>query len=563
MPRIVGQVALLTTLMTSTAAAQQLRGIVRDSSGGNPLAGAIVQLLDSAGRAGGRSITDGDGRFAVLLASSTARLRVMRIGYRPSEVAVPADRVGPVDVRMGHLPPMLDVVRVSGNRLCPGSPARGGAFEIWQQARTGLLATIVARELNPAQASTLTYSTTLAPNDERVREQTKKVVSGRTTRPFVASATPSFFARMGYMLENGPTRIFNAPDADVLIDESFAATHCFELRRADRAHPEQIGLAFAPIEGRDTLVDVEGVIWVDAKTPQLRSLDFTYTSLEPAAMAADVGGHIEFQTMKNGVTFIDRWNLRLASLLQPTSAIHRTVPAGTRLRRTDLTEVQLKSLADAGGVVLTAAWPDGTRWVAVKSAVSGVVVGKGTGQPVPGAIVTLAGTPDTAKTDTSGHFRIETLPGKYLLEATDTALAIFVKPRAQSTPVDIHLGADAVARLELTPVDRVVPDICRGQAMPPGSGLIVGFVALSTGDLPNDAVVEATFQHISSAEYSVGSKQTINPDDRGRFVGCGTPRDRKVHLTLKTPKAALGDTAVIVPREGLTHQVLWTVAPRP
>ena len=559
MRRIVALVALLTIVTASAARAQLLRGIVRDSTMGNALAGVVVQVIDSAGRAGARTISDPDGRFALPLASASARLRAMRIGYRPSEISLPADRVGPVDIRMGHLPPMLDVVRVSDSELCPGSPERGAAFEIWQQARTGLLATVVARDLNPADASTITYTTTLSPNDLRVRRQTKNTVSGRTTRPFVASAAPSFFARMGYMLENGPTRIFNAPDADVLIDESFAATHCFRLRRADNAHAGQVGLAFTPVGGRDTLVDVDGVIWVDARTPQLRSLDFTYTSLEPAAMDADAGGHIEFQTMKNGVSFIDRWNLRLAGLQQPMGAVHRNMQPGVKLRRTDLTELRVGELVDAGGVVLRASWPDGTRWEAPKSAVNGVVVGKGNGQPVAGAVVTLNGTPDTVRTDSTGHFRIETLPGKYLLEATDTTLGMFVKPRNQSTAVDIRLGAEVSARLEVEPIERVVGGICRGQPMPPGSGLIVGVIGVNGGDLPGDAFVEATFQQISSTEYSVGSKQTISPDDRGRFVVCGTPRDRKVQLSLKTPRAALADTAVIVPREGVTHRVLWVV----
>jgi hypothetical protein len=562
MRRAVAMVVLLTTLMVPDARAQ-LRGIVRDSTLGNGLAGAVVQVLDSANRSGARTITDPEGRFAVPLTPSSVRLRILRIGYRPIETPVLADRIGPVDVRMSCVPPILDAVRVSDSELCPGSPERGAAFEIWQQARTGLLATIVAREMNPARASTLTYTTNLAPRDERVRRQKKTLISGRTTRPFVASAQPSFFARMGYMLEDGPTRIFNAPDADVLIDESFAATHCFHLRGADSAHPGQVGLAFTPVAGRDTLVDVDGVIWVDAATPQLRSLDFAYTSLEPAAMDAEVGGHIEFKTMPNGVSFIDRWNLRLAGLEQPIGTVHRTTSPGTRVRRTELSEVTLKELVDAGGVVLTASWGDGTRWEAVKSVVSGVVAGKGGGPPVAGAIVTLAGTPDTVKTDSVGRFRIETIPGNYLLEAVDTAFGTFVKPRAQSTPVQIRLGETTTARLEVEPVARIVADICRGQHLRPGSSMIEGAVAIDGADLPKDAFVEASFQFIEATiEASSGMTQRISPDDDGRFVVCGTPRDRKVHLRLKTPQGrVLGDTAVIVPRDSATHRVIWVVPP--
>src|SRR6202012_2353940 len=107
-------------------------------------------------------------------------------------------------------------------------------------------------------------------------------------RPFVASAQPSFFAAVGYMIEGGAQgRVFNAPDADVLLDESFARTHCFRRQSADREHPNQVGVAFspAPADGRDTIVDVRGTIWLDTAVSQIRSLEFTYTSLERPAMA--------------------------------------------------------------------------------------------------------------------------------------------------------------------------------------------------------------------------------------------------------------------------------------
>jgi hypothetical protein len=558
MRQVVAVLVGLTTLGAPALLAQQLRGIVRDSTVGNALAGAIVQVLDSSGRGSGRAITDVDGRFALSIAPASARLRVVRIGYRPSDTAIPSRRAGPIEIRMGRIPPMLDVVRVNDTGLCPGSPERGAAFEIWQQARTGLLAAVVARELNPAQATTLTYTTTLSPNDERVRRQTKKLTRGRTTRPFVASAAPSFFARMGYMLESGPDRLFNAPDADVLIDESFAATHCFRLRAADDAHRGQVGVAFKPVAGRDTLVDVEGVIWMTANTPELRSLDFTYTSLEPAAMDASSGGHIEFRTMKNGVTFIDRWNLRLASLVPPAGGIRRNATSATRMRRTDLREMRVKELVDGGGVVLTASWPDGTRWNAVKSAVSGVVVAKGTGRPVV-ARVSLAGTPDTVVTDSTGHFRIETLPGKYFLQAIDTTFAAFVEPRSESTPVEIRLGQDTTTRLEMSGIDAIVDDLCRGRSMPQGSGVVIGVVAARSGELPRDAFIEAVFEHINSVTDFSKTTQKISVDDRGRFVVCGTPRDRRVQLTLETPKGAIADTSVIVPLATVAERFLWVV----
>jgi hypothetical protein len=557
--RSVALAVVLVCAVAARAVAQSASGSVRDASAGRPLSGAIVTTVDSAGRSLARAISDADGRFVVALPPNATRLRIVRIGYRPRDMAIRAPRESAFDIAMEHLPPVLDVVRVNDREVCPGSPERGAAFELWQQARDGLLATVVARELKPADATTLMYRTNLAPGSERVRRQTKKASSGRTTRPFAASALPSFFARMGYGIEDNGTRIYNAPDADILIDESFAATHCFHLRRDDAGHPGQVGVAFAPIAGRDTLIDVEGAIWIDATTPRLRSLDFSYTSLEPAAMEAGVGGHIEFRTMPNGVSFIEWWNLHLAGLRQTTTGAPRT-SAGRRPRRTEMTDVRVAELVDEGGLVLEAEWADGTRWQAQRSAVSGIVVGKGTGAPIAHALVTVGGTSDTVVTDDSGRFRIETLPGRYVVEATDTTLASFVAPRSQSAPVAIRRGAESTVRLEVAPTQKAIEAVCRDERIPAGSGMITGSVAFSAAEPPSDLRITAVFQDISSATSAVQRTQTISPDDRGRFVVCGVPRDRRIRLTLHAAKRAVADTSVIVPPTGFSHNVLWLVS---
>ena len=69
--------------IASPLGAQQLRGVVRDSSRAAPLAGAVITALDSAGAPLGRAISDATGRFALTLPSGVARLRAVRIGYRP------------------------------------------------------------------------------------------------------------------------------------------------------------------------------------------------------------------------------------------------------------------------------------------------------------------------------------------------------------------------------------------------------------------------------------------------------------------------------------------------
>jgi len=311
-------------------------------------------VLDTRGATLRRTISDGGGRFAITLGSGAARLHLIRIGFRPRDIALPARLDVPLELGMLRFPAVLSAVHVSDQELCPGSPDRGAAFQLWEEARAGLLATVVARETNPAMAHFVRYDRHLSPDDDRVVTQTTHALSGVTTRPFVASEPAAIFARAGYMHQSGNDRVFEAPDADVLLDESFAASHCFHLQRPDADHRGQAGLAFRPLQirGRDTLVDVAGVIWIDETTPELRSLDFTYTALEPAAMRAGTGGQIQFHTMPNGIAFVERWHLRLPALAAPEPPV-RHDPYTAELvqpprRRQERYDLQVAEVVEAG-----------------------------------------------------------------------------------------------------------------------------------------------------------------------------------------------------------------------
>src|SRR3954463_8885793 len=81
--------ALIGALSTS-AVAQQLSGVVRDSASARPIPGAVLLLKDSAGIVLGRNITNEQGRYTIALTSAIRRMRVQRIGFRPRELDVPS-----------------------------------------------------------------------------------------------------------------------------------------------------------------------------------------------------------------------------------------------------------------------------------------------------------------------------------------------------------------------------------------------------------------------------------------------------------------------------------------
>jgi hypothetical protein len=106
--------------------------------------------------------------------------------------------------------------------------------------------------------------------------------------------------------EGGETLIYG-PNTDVLLSREFQNTHCLGLRR-ERTRPEQIGLTFAPVEGR-TLPDIEGVLWLDAASAELRTLEFEYRNMPSRLIRGDYVGSADFIRLAEGTWIIRRWRL--------------------------------------------------------------------------------------------------------------------------------------------------------------------------------------------------------------------------------------------------------------
>src|SRR5579884_637084 len=119
------------------AGAQELRGTVRDSTSGHGIPGAAVLLQSADGRTVGRNITNERGEYRVALAAGATRVRVLRLGFRPRELAIPAavDGVAHLDVTMLAIPTTLDAVQVSANASCPRRSDEAAAFALLEQAR--------------------------------------------------------------------------------------------------------------------------------------------------------------------------------------------------------------------------------------------------------------------------------------------------------------------------------------------------------------------------------------------------------------------------------------------
>src|SRR5262249_35800139 len=137
----------------------------RDSASQLPIPGAVVALQDTVATTLARTTTNERGQFrVVLLGDSVRRVRVVRLGFRPATMRLPApvDGVIRMDIPMTSVSMALAPVQVvAGPTNCPRRRDRQIALGLLEQARAGLLATVVARSDKPARMTRLRITRTM------------------------------------------------------------------------------------------------------------------------------------------------------------------------------------------------------------------------------------------------------------------------------------------------------------------------------------------------------------------------------------------------------------------
>ena len=518
------------------AQAQRIRGTLTDSSTHEPVTGAVVTVLDSTGKFLSRTIADDKGVFAAARIRGASTLHIVRIGYRPADKPI-VDSDSTFELRLVPIASRLATLTASEGRVCPGKPGTNEALELWEQARNGLLASVVAREANPPRLRVRTYWRTRDPVRKRIESDSSRTKEFIADRSYVAARPAWAFEAEGYMREHaGGDRDYFAPDEAVLLDPSFAATHCMRLVGADAAHQEQIGIGFEPadIRERDTVVDLAGTLWLDRQKPSLRSFEFEYTNLESRARGS--GGTLTFATMPNGVPMIVRWNIHSAILAIDAEASNgvRRSPPPRPLRM----NVRVLGYQETGGETGYALWPDGSHWNLGLSKILGVVTDQ-SGTRVPGVRVWFNGGRDTVVSDAQGEFDFKyQFPGMYVLVASDSVLAAQSIARSIPTKVFLTDSRDIPVQIILHPRSEILPLVCPKASYKPGSGVLFARLVNADGSAADHARVEVE----TSARIVVGDtlapRDTLNQPvrrmgetgDDGRFVVCGAGLDRPLRV---------------------------------
>jgi hypothetical protein len=320
------------------------------------------------------------------------------------------------------------------------------------------------------------------------------------TTSFRAGRTGEEFVRLGF---SGPDTTYGV-DADVLLDDGFAAGYCFRIAGTDRARPNQVGLAFATPRRQRGRVDIDGVLWIDTVTLALRDLEFSYVS--PEMRGSRATGRTTFLEVSNGVVLIESWYARLSSI-------------------------------EGGGELAHASWPDGTVWKAKLGGLRGKVRWRGTDSVASGAMIRLKGTNYVTTVDSAGGFAFtELLPGPYQVEATDAELASMALGTGPSYAFEAVRDSTMVATVRLNRLDDFIWDRCGRRRFPRKPLMLLGRV-MDQDDLPVPAA-DVSFSRVGYKPFAEG-----HSDEEGVFELCLPMDNDQEQILLRVGKEGYLDVA--------------------
>lgn len=397
--------ALVLLLLSSPAAAQTVVGRAVDGTSLDPLQGAFVVLEDSAGVRHDEVLTRPNGRF-VLRASrpGTYRAVVQMIGYATTrtdffDLGPGETLVRDIEARVQAI--SLEGIEVEGEARCRARPGSGtGAEHLWEEARKALELARWSESQGMLRFHIVEHRRELDARTLVVTAESESRRSGLTDRSPYASIPAEDLEEAGYIQvgQDGQYEYY-APDADVLLSDSFVRAHCFRVVAPPASEPELIGLGFEPVPGRD-VPEIEGTLWLEQGTAELRRLDFRYRDLPPPYPEwPEVGGRVEFRRLSTGAWIIPRWYIRM-----PYRASRMRGRGGTP------GELVLETLSEKGARVARVRTADGEVLAEAAGATLYGTVTDGDGDPLADVEVRLSALGRTAVTGPDGAYRLTDLP---------------------------------------------------------------------------------------------------------------------------------------------------------
>ncbi|MDE2879358.1 carboxypeptidase-like regulatory domain-containing protein [Candidatus Palauibacter soopunensis] len=534
--------------IAAPVAAQTISGTVRETNGGPLISGGFVSLLDASDEAVQADFTAADGVFSLRAPGpGTYRIRVERIGYADWVTAsyelAPGQRLA-VTVEILPRPVRLGDLRVEVTGSCLDDPSQGAELAtVWEEARKALETAVWAEGRGELTFTLREYQRTLDP-----RHLTTLEVESRTRRhvrlPPFRSLPASRLVASGYAFVDADSAVFYAPDATVLLSPEFRDTQCFGLERAEVDDEPMLGITFRP-RHRRRVIDVEGTLWLDEESAELRRVQIRYRNvpLPRNARRQHIGADLTFDRLPNGPFYVRDWWVRF-----PIGSRSSRFRAGLSGRPDPV----LVAYRQTGGTV-TDAFAGGVSFEVGEGAVTGVLRDSVSGGPLAGAEIVVrdwddaaaflprpaaADVPFSAVTDEEGGFQVAGLPdGVY-------ALGVY-HPKLRAAGVRINETRVVVEDRTSDPLELWTPSdealfarVCPGSSPYGSTGAVVGFARDADTGLPvPDIEVEVVWRVRrlqGTARTAVVSEQSQYAggvsDERGRFAICDVPLGERVVL---------------------------------
>lgn len=520
--------AAVMTIGTAPILAQSARGVVIERDGLRPAIGVIVVFDDQSGTVAGRTLTNAVGEFSLKFATGGIyRARVLRVGFQPTVApAVTVEVGGTTSLRivLTGAPVTLPAVSVRGQDICRGQSADGVVVAaIWEEARKALLASGLSDNAGPLIAEWIEYERTLDATSRFVRAQRIRSTRSATTHAF-RSAPWNVLAETGYVVDEQDGTVFHAPDADVLLSDSFASLHCFHVEPPGPDRANQIGVGFRPARVRRQISDIEGTFWIDRESRELRALEFRYTNLPAVTERMQPGGMVEFLRLSSGSWLVGRWSIRMPQLM---------LTAPTTMRRRGVTVIGSAATVQAvrlvGGELSRVDRADSTLYralgatLAVRISSPDSIVSRGDVR------VTLDGSDYEMLTDANGLGHITPiLPGQYRLRA-QSPLMDSLGVLAESVEVTVTGREANEVVVSLAPASALFRRVCERDVSPDQGAHARGVVVDSMGLPVANAAVRLSWQRqiaiVSDRIMWNDQSLTTRTDSLGTWQACGVPRD--------------------------------------
>jgi hypothetical protein len=503
----VGVVLLLLGGLAASASAQGLRVRVVDDSGA-PVVGALV-ALQRDGRLFAEGLTRHGGLRFFPADPSGRYTALVRIGgrapYQSDMFGVPSD-TSAVTIRVPARRAELPISQAAPDRQECRAIGAGINASVWEQASVALRS---AELVNAEPIETLAirrFERTLD-RDGALRSESPLDAKQYGTRPF-RPATPQELSRNGFVTTDvvGQPQLL-APDATIFLSPEFQRDHCFGVVRGTDIATGLLGLHFRPVENR-RVVDVEGVMWLDGESAELRAIEFSYRGPLPQG-ARELGGRMSFDHLRSGSWIVRDWSLRAPVATQGGQLLGYREEGG----ETYVVSRAMLAIADS---IQNSRKPPGR--------INGVVIDSLSRQPLAGATIMVDSSGPRTRSDDLGMFSLRGVaPGWHwvtfrhpLLDSIGTRVI----------PHQVRVGGDSTTNIVLGgPTLKSL----KGGACADSTAILTGVVR----DVASNAPVDAAQVTLSWIEIVFIPGQplqvlpndlTVETDSSGRYAACVPPQ---------------------------------------